>query len=39
MAERGLSTLRASLRPERVSEARLHQGLEPADFVALFGGG
>ena len=39
MAERALSKLRASLRPERVSEARLHQGLEPADFVALFGGG
>ena len=39
MAERALSKLRTSLRPERVSEARLHQGLEPADFVALFGGG
>ena len=39
MAERALSKLRLSLRPEHVSEARLHQGLEPADFVALFGGG
>ena len=38
MAERALSKLRASLRPEHVSEARMHQGLEPADFVALFGG-